>query len=89
MGIIIIINKAYSILGTIIRNFIYVDEDSFALLYKAMVRRHSEYANLVLCPQKGDIKVIEKVQKKTSKLIISLKHLPYMERIKQASYVKI
>ena len=57
------INKAYSILG-IKRNFIYMDESGFILLYKSMVRPHLEYANSVWCPYKlGDIKEIEKVQK--------------------------
>jgi len=32
------INKAYSILGIIKRNFIYMDESGFILLYKSMVR---------------------------------------------------
>ena len=30
------INKAYSVLGIIKRNFIYVDKSTFILLYKAM-----------------------------------------------------
>ena len=52
------INKAYSILGIIKRNFIYMDDTSFILLYKSMVRPHLEYANSVWCPYKiGDIKV--------------------------------
>jgi len=33
------VNKAYSILIVIKRNCIYLDKDSFVLLYKAMVRR--------------------------------------------------
>jgi len=41
------INKAYSILGIIKRNFIHMDESSFVLLYKSMVRPHLEYANSV------------------------------------------
>jgi len=50
------INKAYSVLGIIKRNFI--------LLYRAMFRPHIEFANSVWCPYKlGDIKEIEKVQK--------------------------
>jgi len=58
------INKAYSILGVIKRNFIYVDKNSFILLYKAMVRPHLEYANSVWCPyKKGDIENIENIQK--------------------------
>jgi len=43
-----------------------------------MVRPHLEYANAVWCPyKKGDIEIIEKVQKRATKLIISLKHLSY------------
>ena len=58
------INKAYSILGIIKRNFIYVDESSFILLYKSMVRPHLEYVNSMWCPYKqGDIKELEKIKK--------------------------
>ena len=78
------VNKAYSILGIIKRNFIYLDKESFVLLYKTMVRPHLEYANSVWCPyKKGDIELVEKVQKRATKLVISLKHLPYMERLKR------
>jgi len=39
-----------------------------------MVRPHLEYSNSVWCPfKKGDIENIEKVQKRATKLIISLK----------------
>jgi len=49
-----------------------------------MVRPHLEYANAVWCPyKKGDIELVEKVQKRATKLIISLKHLTYTERLKQ------
>jgi len=71
------INKAYSILGIIKRNFIIMDESSFILLYKSMVCPHLEYANSVWCPHKlGDIKEIEKVQKRATKLVINLKKIP-------------
>ena len=36
------INKAYSVLGIIKRNFTYMDERTFTLLYKSMVRPHVE-----------------------------------------------
>jgi len=43
---------------------IYVDKNTFILLYKAMVRPHLEYANSVWCPyKKGDIERIEKYKK--------------------------
>ena len=34
------INTAYSYLGIIKRNFIYLDEDAFVMLYKSLVRSH-------------------------------------------------
>jgi len=81
------INKVYSVLGVVIfieRNFIYMDKTTLILLYKAMVRPHLEYANAAWCfYKKGDIELIEMVQKRATKLIISLKHLPYTERLKQ------
>ena len=44
------INKAYSVLAIIKRNFINMNSHSFILLYKNMVRPHVEYANGVWCP---------------------------------------
>ena len=41
------INTAYSYLGIIKRNFIYLDEDAFVMLYKSLIRSHLEYANSV------------------------------------------
>jgi len=46
------INKACSVLGIIKRNFIYMDEHTLILLYKAMVHAHVEFANSVWCPFK-------------------------------------
>ena len=47
-----------------------------------MVRPHIEFANCVWCPYKlGDIKEIEKVQKRATKLIIKLKNKPYSDRL--------
>ena len=60
------ISKAYvqCPIGVIKRNFMYMDKNTFTLLYKAMVRPHLEYANAVWCPyKKGDIEIIEKVKK--------------------------
>jgi len=60
-------SKAYSVLGVIKRNFIYIDKNTFSVLYKAMVRLHLEYANAVWCPyKKDDIERIEKVQKRAA-----------------------
>ena len=65
------VNRAYSMLGLIKRNFIYMDSNTFILLYTSLVRPHLEYANAVCCPYKiGDIEVIEKVQKRATKLVV-------------------
>jgi len=67
-----------------LRPFIRIGLDWIVLLYKAMVRPHLEYANSVWCLfKKGVIKNIEKVQKRATKLIISLKKLQYLERLRQ------
>jgi len=44
------VNKAYSILGIIKRNFNFLDKDSFLLMYKSLVRSHLEYANCIWSP---------------------------------------
>jgi len=44
------INKAYAMLGIIRRNFMYLSEEAFVLLYKAYVRSQLEYANSVWNP---------------------------------------
>ena len=44
------INKAYSILGIIRRNFACLDKGSFLDRYKSMVRSHLEYANCIWSP---------------------------------------
>ena len=63
-------------------NFIHMDESSFILLYKSMVWPHLEYANSVWCPYKqGDIKELDKIQKRATKLVINLKKIPYKDRL--------
>ena len=46
------INTAYSFLGIIKRNFIYLDEDAFVMLRKSLVRSHLAYANSVWNPHR-------------------------------------
>jgi len=47
-----------------------------------MVRPHLEYANSVWCPYKqGDIKELEKIQKRATKLVINFKKIPYKDRL--------
>ena len=78
------INTAYSYLGIIKRNFIYLDEDAFVMLYKSLVRSHLKYANSVWNPHRlGLIKDLEKVQMRATKLVITIKNLTYKDRLKR------
>jgi len=64
------------------RNFINMDCKTFILLYKALVRPHLEYANSVWSPyKKNDIEQIEKIQRRATKLVITLRKLPYKNRL--------
>jgi len=70
------INKAYSMIGIIKRNFINMDMHTFALLYKSSVR--TVHTLNMLCQygapiKKETLKRLKKIQKRTTKLIISLK----------------
>ena len=59
-----------------------MDERTFILLYMSMVRPHVEFSNSVWCPYKmGDLKEIEKIQKRATKLIIELKNKSYIDRL--------
>jgi len=77
------IHKAYSMIGIIKRNFKYLTISSFVLLYKSMVRSHLDYCSSVWVPyKKGDIELLEKVQKRATKLIPKIKNMPYIDRLK-------
>ena len=56
------VNKANRIAGLIRRSFVYLDNPTFILLFKALVKPHLEYANSVWCPyKKADITSLENV----------------------------
>ena len=77
------VNKAFQMLGIINRNFTDIDELTFLMLYKTMVRSHLEYAGSVWNPYKiNQIKSLEKVQKRATKLVKFCKTLPYKERLR-------
>jgi hypothetical protein len=80
------VNKAYSILRIIKRNFTFLDKDSFLILYKSLVRSHLEYANCIWSPHTAqDIEIIEKVQIRATKLIKGIQNLSYIDRLKYLS----
>jgi len=77
------ISKARQIWGMIRRSFIFIDWNTFSLLFKALVRPHLEYANCVWSPAgKGMIKEIESVQRAATKQIQGLQRLSYPDRLR-------
>jgi len=78
------INKAYSMLWLIRRNFRDIGPVAFILIYKHLVRSHLEYNNSVWAPyRKSDIDNLEKVQKRATKIIQGMGNFKYPERLRQ------
>jgi len=74
------INKAYSMLGILKRNFKETDVDSFISLYKVFVRSHLEYAESVRNPHYMYlIDDLEKVQKQATEILRQCRHLNYWQ----------
>ena len=70
-------------LGIIRRNFKHLTLPTFIVIYKSMVRSHLDYCCSVWANYKeGDIEALEKLQKKATKLLYSLRHLSYPHRLK-------
>ena len=78
------INKANRNLGSIRRSFKYIERDVMLNLYKSLVRPHLEYGNTVWSPKlKRTVKSLEAVQRRATKMVPQLAHLPYIERLRQ------
>ena len=78
------VNKVYKMLGVIKRSFIHITPDSFLILYKALVRSHLEYVVCVWNPRyQFLIEKLEKVQKRGTKLVLTVKSLKYEKRLRK------
>jgi len=76
------VNKANSLIGLIRRNFTYMDSKLFLLLYKALIRPHLDYGNIIWFPTlKKNKRIIENVQRRATRMIPDLKGLSYEERL--------
>ena len=75
------VNKANRNLGIMFRTFTFMNKEMFLNLCKSLVRPHLEYVVTVCAPlYKKDIIIIENVQRRSTKLVRSISHLPYSER---------
>ena len=71
-----------ALLGMIKRNFTFRSKEVILKLYKSFVRPHLDYAIQAWCPYlEKDKKKLEKVRARATKLIPSIQHLPYEERL--------
>ena len=76
--------KAKSRIGLIKRSFMHLNINNFKLLYKSLVRPILEYCSSIWYPQLKYLECeIEKVQKRATKLVSTIKNLEYPERLKK------
>ena len=79
-----IVGKANRVLGLIRIGFDCLDKEMFMNLYPVLIRPHLEYCVQVWSPHwVKDIKLVEGVQRRATKLVPELKHLSYEERLKR------
>ena len=77
-------SKANQRIGLLRRNFKFLDEETFMPLYKALVRPILEYGNSVWKPYfKKDSELLEKVQRRSTKLVRPIKDKSYPFRLRQ------
>ena len=77
-------SKGNQILGMIRRNITYKEKGLIVPLYEAIVRPNLEYCVQAWRPYlRKDIDMLEKVQRRTTKLITGLRDLSYDDRLKE------
>lgn len=82
--------KANRILGMLGRTFTSRDSTIWKLLYTSLVRPHLEFASTVWnLYTKGDIKILEKVQAKATKMISAIRNLIYEERLCELNWTTL
>lgn len=82
--------KANRTLGMVKRAFKYRSKRIILQLYKSLIRPHLDYSIQAWRPyQQKDIKLLEGVQRRTTKIIPELKSKPYHERLKELNLMTL
>ena len=77
------VKKANRSLGLIKKSFALLNRSTLPPLYTSQVRSHLEYANVIWGPfYKEDAKLVEKVQRRATKVVTDLKNFPYEDRLR-------
>ena len=79
-----IVNKANRRIGLIKKGFDCLDTEMFMYLYPVLIRPLLEYCVQIWSPHKqGDIDLLERVQRRATKIVPALRNLPYAERLRR------
>ena len=76
--------KASQVMAVIRRSFQILDKSTLPVLYKTLVRPHLEYGNIIWGPfNRADQQLVERVQRRATKMVPELRHLSYSERLQE------